>query len=1799
MKKKIIIALVTLAALAFCLLFSNEPKVTKADEYAELINGITRFINPDDIIKIQFNKGYKTKQLEDVITTYPRVKGKTYWFNSNTLAFKPENNLKHRKTYKIELDINKIVNPEKKLKPFVFELKTNGQQISNFTSDYDYNNGSYRFFGQIDLNLSSNLNEIENSVSLKIAGNKQKLNFSQVNKKQYKFTSLDIDYNKNQELELFIDKNKLNLEQDFEYTTSISSERYMQAIGAKFNNGSSSIVISFSQDLQKNFDVKNYIEVEPKTEYKLFTYGNKVTLNGNFKPATNYTVNLFAGIKNKYGQKTEIDKNFKVIVKDKKPKIVFASDGYILPSTGKKKIRFRSINVKKADLTILKVFANNMGQFLQSDYLDSPKESDKEFYQFDRVGRSIYTKNINLTHERNKWIEHELDLNELLPENPKGIIIVKLRFYKNDVLYSNIDNPNDYYSPSRGSYYWRFGKVSKTLVFSDIALTCSKNENKLNVRAVDILTGKPLDDCQINVYDYQLQKIASDETNRKGLVSFDEAKKPFYIEAIEDENYAYLKTYDLLNFSSFDINGISANAKGNNVYMYTERGVYRPGDTINFSFVLKSEINNENDDKQVNPPLGVVKIFDPQNNLIKQQKLENKKGKIIVYTYKTDDETPTGNYRIQLDSGYAKKSWYFSIETVVPEKLSLKYAKAEEKNGIIDVNLQADWLFGAPAANLQVKLDPSYNISYPKFIKNFNFVDNSIDFQTQYASQITGNTNEQGKFIYSLQLPEFTNAPSALTALIKGQVIEPSGRASKKNLVVKINPYKYYSGINIDTSDLKTNKKTEIKTVLCNIDGKKIAGKNMQLNVYKSIKWWWWEYDNYNDYLRHYKTDNETELIKSEKFISTSKIKSHYFTPEEDGFYMVELINLNNKKHKSTVFFNVGSWGASRQKDAGQLKLISNKGSYVPGETAVISFPAAKNSIAYVNIENKNQMLDSYYFEIDEDSNKIEIPIKKSYTPNIYCQVSVVQSYKNIKGDKPIRTYGIIPIKVLDATTVLPLSIKAPKTVKPNSSFEVEVQTLNKLPADFTIAVVDEGLLSLTNFKSPNPHKFFYQKIMALWQYFDNFAHIIDAPKGDALQILKPGGGYALDARMAKEFARQQNSPIKADRFIPIAMFKGPLTTNNQGYAKVKFDMPYYLGQVRVMAVATNKNSFGSAQKNIVVKSNVMAVSDLPRVLAPNDEFTLPVEVFASNDSIKSASVSIVTDSLLVCLDKTKTVYFDEIKSKSISFKFKVKPKVGIGKVSIACVSNKGDEIVNTTKIAVKPAAARVYTSQSYIVEPNKNLNIDIKENGIDENYEFVATNKLGPDLTNQLNYLVNYPYGCLEQIVSSAFPLLYLNKFTSKKLFAESDDIINKVIAKLSRYQSYKGFNYWPGEYNSFNEWANIYAGHFLFEATQNGYYVNKSMYANWLNNQVKQAQRFKSSGYKQHQLLTQCYRLYVLALSSKNVFSELNYLYENELLNLNPAAKWLLAASYKLLNDVKTADDVITKAELTTKPYLLGNSFSTKTRNRALILISLAELNAKKASKKMFDKIKTKLENKKMYSTQESAFTIIAMAKAYDLIFDTEQKPIKASVEFDKNGIKLPLVGEFTKFEFNKKTKHKKLSVSPKAGSGTFKVCINNNFIPITENQNLTADNLAVRTRLFNSENKEVDLNSLKQGNEYLLKIDVYNPNQLDLKHMALVQLLPSGWEIEQKTSKAAKLYYNLKDKGYLNRNYANFANFLDDRAMWFFDMSSRLKQLRFELKIRAVTKGNFTVPATKCEAMYKPEIKATTQTTKTKIN
>lgn len=1866
-----LILLTVIAGFSSCK--SNQKDIIPSAEYAPYVNAYTGgVISQNSTIRIELTQDQPmvdlNQELKDNPFSFsPSLKGKTYWVSNNTIEFVPEEGaLKPGAFYEGTFHLGDFVDVDKKLEEFNFSFRVQERNFSIHTDPITVTAtqpDQVTVTGEIRFSDVVKKEEVEKMLTAGSEKNKSyPIEITQTDHPtRYAFSISQItreaeDY----QLEITAKGNPAGIDRTQNESILIpakNSFRFLSAV--RIDQPENGIEIIFSDPVSNTQDLKGLIDV-PEVSSSIFQIKeNKVFVYFEAGKQNKLTLNIHEGIRNSQDKPLGTSHSISFSELNLKPQVEMATSAAILPDSKSLIIPFRAVNLYAVDLSVIRIFENNVLMFMQNNSLSSANE-------LRRSGRLVYKKTLWLAKDSSKdvhrWEDYSIDLAGLIHQEPGAIYRVILSFRQEYSAYpcggsenkemqfadnkssDNLtkvsgetlseddeavwDTPETYYyyngsvpmdwsqyrwterdNPCHPSYYMNSDRIAACNIFaSNLGMIVKRNSlNKLWIAVNNILDTKPVAKAQVTIYNFQLQPIGKGETNGEGLVEITPKGVPFIAVAEADKQKAYVRVVDgeEQSVSRFDVEGKDIQ-KGLKGFVYGERGVWRPGDTLHISFMLEDREKRIPDKHPV-----ALEIYNPRGQFY--TKMISTQGTNGFYTFAvpTQADDPTGLWNAYVKVGGTAFHKGLRIETIKPNRLKITLAlptilQASSKD--VYAPLTSSWLTGATASRLKAKVEMSLSKVNTQF-KNYGqylFNNPATDFTTVRADVFNGVLDAEGRAGVNIQLPVATGAPGMLNATFTTRVFEPGGDASIYSQTVPFSPFTSYVGINLNQPKgkyIETDKDHVFDIVTVNDQGQPVNRSNLEYKIYR-ISWsWWWE--NGEESFGTYINNSSITPVASGNLQTTGGKTSFKFRINypDWGRYLV-YVKDRESGHATggTVYIDWPDWrGRSNKTDPSGIKMLAfslDKDSYEIGETATAIIPAAAGGRALVSLENGSTVLQQQWLEVsDQGDTKLTFKITPEMAPNVYLHISLLQPHAQTVNDLPIRMYGIAPVFVTNRQTILQPQIKMPEVLRPETDFNVTVSEKSGKPMTYTLAIVDDGLLDLTNFKTPDPWNEFYAREALGIRTWDMYDDVLGASSGRYSSLFSTGGDASL-----------KPADAKANRFKPVVKFIGPFYLAKGKQQTHTLKLPMYVGSVRAMVVAGQDGAYGNAEKTAFVRTPLMLLSTLPRVLSTQEEITVPVNVFAMENQVKNVTVSLEASGAGVQItgNRQQSLTFDQPGDQLAYFTLKTGSKTGKATIHLTASGN-GQQTKETIEIEVRNPNPVVTLRNSQWIEAGQEAELSYTLAGsssANNQVQLEVSRIPSVDISRRFDFLYNYQHHCTEQLTSKALPLLFVSQFKAvdeqeaEKIKANVQEAIRQIYA---RQLPNGGFVYWPGNAVA-DEWITSYTGMFLTLAQEKGYAVHPNVLNKWKRFQRAAAQNWRmpqeASNWQIWQSeLQQAFRLYTLALAGAPEYGAMNRMKEQPGLSIQ--AKWRLAAAYALTGKMKPAGELVYNAETTVIPYSSMNLiYGSSDRDEAMILETLILMKRDRDALQQAKKVSQNLAQENWFSTQSTAFALMAMGRLAEQLSGT------LDFTWNWNGKQQPAV------KSAKAVFEKEIATSPKSGTVSVKNqgkgALSVDLITRTQLLNDTlpaiADNIRLDVKYTDMAGSPISVEDIRQGTDFMSAVTLSNiSGTSDYSNLALTHIIPSGWEIYNErmiVPEASSSNSNEANTSESSAGKYTYKDIRDDRVLTYFDLR-RGESKTFTVRLQATYAGNFILPAIQCEAMYDAAVQARTKAGRTTVS
>ncbi len=1549
------------------------------------------------------------------------------------------------------------------------------------------------------------------------------------------------------------------------------------------NNYNSEITLKFSHALLNDFDYRQFLNIDNQNDYEISIIENSLIITNSFEPASSYQIILKKGLPSEL---SALDKDIvqSIYMQDIGSVLNFTEEeAMYLPMKGSRNIGVEINAVENLYMTIYKVYENNLlnlfrgiDQFYEYEVDEDGNESYFYGYDTKRYGEPLFTGKIVKEKLAKKGNVHLLNIDFKDYISDRGIYLIRL-----------FDSTNKSLS------------VDKVVSISDLGIIAKTNNDEVFVSVNSIQGAVPISGAKVKLISFNNQNMTEGTTNADGSIIFKElskrkkAKIPAIVrvEKGSDVNYLFLDTDKQMNTSVFDFLGGSEKS-GYKAFVYSDRELYRPGDSAFFSAIVRDEKRSTLKQLPV-----TLKLMLPNYKVLREFFAETDENGGLEIKYKIPQNAITGNYIVKaftsskLELGVYK----FSVEQFIPEriKLSIKTDKENYKiNDILKVKSLVENLYGSPATGRTF----DYTISYKsKVFKNRELQNYKFDIENtslyEVESSGSGISDSKGEIVFDLALSQLANCGN-LEALINVSAMDESGRYVKANKKVQIATQNYYLGIGKTDNWLSINRTHKVPVIAVNSEGKSASNVKARIEIYRKVWRSVAHRSEYSDYV-YYNNEESFEQMVSRDVTIGGRDFAIPFKPTTSGIYEIRVslpdaqsyvkyeYMVYSDSYVSTTAFEVNK--------EGYIDIYSESDSYFIGEKAKLMFRTPFNGRLIVTVE-RHGVIESYSLSTKNKTAELVLDIKDSYLPNIYVSAVLVKPI--VDSEIPINVaYGYLPLKIDNKSSILPVSINVPNQIRSNTTQTVRVKTSPRKNINLTVAVVDEGIHQVKKTKSPDPHGFFYEKIALGISTFDIYKYIFPELKSSKLAY---GGGEGYEELMDNFLFNK----FADERVKPLALWSGILKTNEQGEAVFTFFVPEFSGSLRVSAVAYYDENFGKADTNIFVKDPIIASMGLPRFLSAKD--LSEGSVLLSNTTNNEINVKFgISGSGPVKISnlKSSNALIPANSEKRIRFDVQALNYEGLGEITFSG-SYGSEKFSQKVKLPVRYSLAYQKTYESGILSNGNTKNIT---HGSEFEKGTSITNVIISrypvvEFFNSIDYLNDYPYGCMEQIVSKAFPMLYFPELANvssddsdRYKFASAKEKVTTVIDRIKMLQLYDGgWALWESEYNS-HWWTTSYVSHFLLSAQKAGYNVDPTIINRALNN-LKDNINFNSGPEKKiiHRLVSNnivndkyyyrkeiFYSLFTLSLAGKSNYSAMN-LFKNKIREVSSDSRSLLAAAFKLSGDEVSFNSIIAEKfeQHDNYSYLDNYSFSSGIRDLALSLYAIALVSPYDLRiPDMTKNLAKLLKNNTSITTQDAAFGFMALG----MVLKSDGR--SSAKGYANNGkIEIARISEKNKIA-NGTSRTGSLIIKSENESKMYYFA-NTIGVPKGGVFKEQDNKVKVRREYYGKAGNFVNLNNIKVGDIICVKLILSSIGEkIPYENMVITDLLPAGFEIENPRLSEINSYPWIK-----KTNIPQHYDYRDDRVNLYFNYE---KDSEFYYTIRAVSPGKFKLGSVTASAMYNSEV------------
>ncbi len=1764
------------------------------------------------VLDVTFTKNIKPKDTElksidkdRMLTIEPEVAGQWLWQTESQLQFIPETSLLTSTQYTVSFDPSRISDSqftwhtqagEKKvpLKKDLHYFHSKALHVKDSQARFEFDENNLlkqRFI--LDMNLSTAVTEedlrryftiwFDKAVDKKVV--KVPLTYkiqahSDANQVGIKSFSMESDW-----LDRPADDRRIhyqvtkgikpivgNLDMAQDYASSFLQEKpkyiKIQSVNYKWKDGRYNAKLTLNapidpEKLSRHFSIKQAsgktlpfdITVASNSRYsQSFSY----ELLADFRPDIEYKFSMGEGVLAADGAFTNNSINYTRTTPSLHRKLDFALGGQILSRQDLAKVPVLTTNFSHFNVRIHKIHDNNVNYFLNN------KEAD---YNISDVAKTIHDKRYSTKKLHGEYSNRELtthvDLSSAFKNNKFGLFQLEI---------------------SRDTYYDR---KYRWFLSTDIGLTGRQFGNHILVWANSLKNLSAKANTKIEVVDRWNQVVASGYTNSQGLVDIELPKgsdaRIIRAELGDDFSFLHVNKHQQ-NFTGYDTSGISALKTHLRSYIYSDRGVYRPGDTIH----LVSVTRGRDGELPIKQPVKFV-ITGPTGQERQAERFQLQEDGTYIYDFSVPAEAKTGKWTAKLIwNNQEIGNYQFQVEEFIPNKIKveLETLSTNVKPGNqLEFKVKANNLFGPPASGRKVSGQVSLRPTYfkPKGMGNFSFGHDDKQFQRINADLLETRLDENGMYVYQYQIPEGIDSPIGLEAHFNVTVIDDGGRGVSKYSKLNVSLFDQYLGLRrLNNNAVEVDDLVGFELVNVDENGVAIAKaqQDVSVKIYRNKKVTHYR-KNERGYYR-YVTEKQRNLVAELQDPRNAQNKFKYQV-KASGEYIAEATDKIGGQ-VTRFYFNVrGPMNATSvvaAADRIDLKALSKTSDI--GDTLKLEIRTPFKGKLLLTGE-RDKVIFSRVINMDSLRKVIELPLNKKHFPNFYVSATVIKPVSEGGRKDPIYATGLLNVKVVDPAQKPQLTLTAPDRANPNGILPIHLKVKNsaKKKMYVTLAAVDVGILNLTKFKTPSMEGYFNDKRKLEVKHLNMYPFVM--PYDPDVKVNIDPSGDAPSRALVK---KTRVNPKAQKRVKSVALWSGLLEFDENGEITTQLNIPDFDGTLRLMAVAFGDQRFRSAEKEIMVRDKLVAKPTLPRFLATGDDFSLPIKLF--NGTGKEGNVTITlkaSEHVKLRGPETQTVHLGVNGEASAQFALLINQQQGLARFEVV-VEGVGEITRKIINVPVRTPGTFLMQSDAGSVTSSTPKTITWPKNFMagSEALSLEVSNNPLNRYRNSLDYLLSYPHGCLEQTTSKLLPLVYFGGLAKgmDKYFGENQSpryFLKEGIEKLERMQLEDGhFSYWEGS-SGINQWAFVYAAHFLVEAKKTGLEVNNAVWNNMiyrLNQNVKNNFNDSQLNNRHYGISHQLYGLYVLALASENVLSQVNFIHDNYKYKLKPHEIARLAATFNLLGQKAKAQNLISEIKSFGEyddPYRdTGGSFSSSTRDLSILLDALITIDPKAVQIPiLLEKLAQQAKNGRWGTTQDNAYAFLALGKA----LKEGAKTISGTVNVT--------LGDGRQIPFNNQLDFS----TPELLAGDVSIEIEGNgevqyswqASGISKDTKLPQqdERLKVRRRYLDKDGEPLDLMNLHQGQLVVAEIRIKSEDGR-VDNIAVEDLLPGGLEIEN-----ARLSTSASLPWIKSTVQADYVDIRDDRISLFLSVDE--SELVYFYTTRAVTVGNFKVPSIRAEAMYDP--------------
>jgi hypothetical protein len=1553
-------------------------------------------------------------------------------------------------------------------------------------------------------------------------------------------------------------------------------------------------------------DLENAMSISPPVENLVISSeGQRIYLDGRWQFGTRYEITISSGLASVRGLLLEREFTGSAFMTDLDPWVRISGDGNYLSLRGEQKIAIESVNVDEIVVELDRVYPNNLVSFLH----DQPLRAPGDYWRghgtdLAEVGTNLYRRDVPVASKaRNEPVFTPIALADVLAQDSKGIFRLTVR--KND---------------DRGR------RDSRWVVATDLGLVVKQSPSELLTAVASIQRLEPLAGVDVKLLSYNNQVIAQGATDAEGLVSFpipecpEAGDRPFAVVAQLKNDMSFLALHETrIPMGDLDIAGVGHLGSGYEAYVYTDRGIYRPGDTAHLAWILRDQKRRTPDEF----PL-TLRIQEPEGRTFAEARVTSGTAGAGQYTFEIPDWAPTGPYRVSLhvDDRTVVGHASLRVEEFIPERMKVGVEllvgggrkDLVHPGDTVRVVATATTLFGPPAAGRKATASVGYSQAPIRFDAWSDFTFGDPDPKRELPAQHLSEqeTDAEGRALWRFAPPAMRDFHGWLLARVLVDVTElGGGRSVSEAASTVVSPVDRLIGlrrVRDEASDYtRPGEPVAFEALLVGLDGEPAGGQGT-LKVFRRQWRTVLRRDPRGEY--RYESEYDEELAEERPMPLEAARNAFHVTVDRNGSYRL-VVETGGGSARGSLDFYVYGWGYSpwAMSHPENVRIKLDKESYRAGETLTAAIEAPFPGLLLLTIERERVFL-RRWVRLSSNSASVELRLPGGLEPNAYLVATLLRPLDSVEIHAPARAFGATPILMDRTPSTLPVELSVPESLRPRTRLDIRYRVPGVRAgesAKLTIAAVDEGILRVVDFKSPAPLDFFLLRRRLVTASFDIWALLL--PEYTHVARRASPGGDTEGAAALEEISEAIGlkglvSPVTARRVKPAAFWSG-IVDGTADWKSVSFELPEFNGTLRVMAVASAGARFGSAEERVRVQDPIVLNPNLPRFLAPGDAITVPVQVFngIGEEPGREAAITVqlrVDGPVEIAGPDRVTLHIAAGEETVAYFPVRATPEIGAAAFAFTAEGG-GERAGSTIELPVRPPQPRDVLATTGVIREGRPVSVplsDVWYAGSDRATVTVSSLPIA-QFGAALAYLLRYPYGCIEQITSRSFPLLYFADIVRElapDAFGErdADYFVNSGIDYLgAAFIPERGFAFWPGRSSATpNPWVSVYATQFLVEASRKGYVVPEPLLEGTLAYLATLARTpvraWDESWSEKQKLSARAYAVYVLALAGRPERGAMDFLLQNAAGDLPPESRAHLAGAFGLIGDRTAMAGILPAQDAPMSDERFSDqTFYSPARDDAIRLDVLATVDPENAQiPVLLKRLGDRASGGRWYTTQENGWALLALGKviARDLA-----EP--ASGEILVGGSVVGRFGDADSAESTVVTGEgwagRTVEIRPD-GPGVAYYSVLDSGVPREPVVAPADEGLTVRRAYLDSSGEPIDPARIKAGEVIICRLSL-SSQRGRVGNVVVSDLVPAGLEIENPrlVEWGGPEWIARRDPRAPVNLAIEHLDVRDDRLLLF--TTAYPTERVFFYGLRAVTAGQFVLPPIRAEAMYDPQVRS----------